>query len=98
MNLVAAKKEGEFDLVIVTHCNVIIVELKDWNHQPVTARGDTWYKGDMNMGRSPVSVTRGKKIHYSMVMNKVTDKHNVLQEDRGIGKCMINRILWAVMN
>ncbi|MGH4876951.1 LysR family transcriptional regulator [Klebsiella pneumoniae] len=68
------------------------------NHQPVTARGDTWYKGDMNMGRSPVSVTRGKKIHYSMVMNKVTDKHNVLQEDRGIGKCMINRILWAVMN
>ncbi|QBK69785.1 NERD domain-containing protein [Acinetobacter johnsonii] len=27
-------KEGEFDLVIVTHCNVIIVELKDWNHQP----------------------------------------------------------------
>ncbi|EEW2443174.1 helicase subunit [Escherichia coli] len=27
-------------------------------------------------------------------MNKVTDKHNVLQEeDRGIGKCMINRIL-----
>ncbi|HCM6817673.1 TPA: hypothetical protein N3084_000313 [Klebsiella pneumoniae] len=46
---------------MVTHCNVIIVELKDWNHQPVTARGDTWYKGDMNMGRSPVSVTRGKK-------------------------------------
>ena len=26
-------KEGEFDLVIVTHCNVIIVELKDWNHE-----------------------------------------------------------------
>ncbi|EAW1740498.1 helicase subunit [Salmonella enterica subsp. enterica] len=27
-------------------------------------------------------------------MNKVTDKHNVLQEkDRGIGKCMINHIL-----
>lgn len=59
---VEAKKEGEFDLVIVTHCNVIIVELKDWNHQPVTARGDTWYKGDRNMGRSPVSVTRGKKF------------------------------------
>ncbi|MFV8408464.1 AAA domain-containing protein [Vibrio harveyi] len=59
---VESKKEGEFDLVIVTHCNVIIVELKDWNHQPVTARGDTWYKGDQNMGRSPVSVTRGKKF------------------------------------
>ncbi|HBO3958485.1 TPA: AAA family ATPase [Pseudomonas aeruginosa] len=55
-------KEGEFDLVIVTHCNVIIVELKDWNQEPVTANGDIWFKGDKNMGRSPVSVTRNKKF------------------------------------
>lgn len=55
-------KEGEFDLVIVTHCNVIIVELKDWNHAPITANVDIWFKGDRNMGRSPVSVTRNKKF------------------------------------
>lgn len=55
-------KEGEFDLVIVTHCNVIIVELKDWNHAPITANGDVWFKGDKNMGRSPVSITRNKKF------------------------------------
>lgn len=55
------KHDGEFDLIIVTHCNVIIVELKDWNHQPVTAKGDTWYKGIKNMKRSPVSTTRVKK-------------------------------------
>lgn len=55
-------KEGEFDLVIVTHCNVIIVELKHWNHAPVTANGDIWFKGDKNMGRSPVSITRNKKF------------------------------------
>ncbi len=54
-------KEGEFDLVIVTHCNVLIVELKDWNHQDITARGDMWYKGGTSMGRSPVSVTDKKK-------------------------------------
>ena len=53
--------DGEFDLIIVTHCNVIVVELKDWNHAPVTAKGDTWYKGNKNMKRSPVSVTRVKK-------------------------------------
>lgn len=53
--------DGEFDLVIITHCNVIIVELKHWNHQPVTAKGDIWYKGTQNMKRSPVSVTRIKK-------------------------------------
>ena len=55
------KHDGEFDLIIVTHCNVIIIELKDWNHQPVTAKGDTWYKGTKNMKRSPVSTTRIKK-------------------------------------
>ncbi|MCE7732534.1 MULTISPECIES: AAA domain-containing protein [Vibrio harveyi group] len=53
--------DGEFDLIIVTHCNVIIVELKDWNHQPITAKGDIWYKGTKNMKRSPVSTTRVKK-------------------------------------
>ena len=55
-------KEGEFDLVIITHCNVIIVELKDWNHNPIISHGDSWYKGDKNMGRSPVTVTRNKKF------------------------------------
>lgn len=64
----AKGREGEFDLVIVTHCNVIIVELKDWNHQPVTSRNDTWFKGDKNMGRSPVSVTRNKKF---LLENKI---------------------------
>lgn len=55
-------KEGEFDLVIVTHCNVIIVELKDWNRDPITSSGDVWFKGEKNMGRSPVTITRNKKF------------------------------------
>lgn len=55
-------KEGEFDLVIVTHCNVIIVELKDWNRGPITSSGDVWFKGEKNMGRSPVTITRNKKF------------------------------------
>lgn len=64
-------KEGEFDLVIITHCNVIIVELKDWNHEPVTSQGDIWFKGDRNMGRSPVSVTRSKKFTLDNKLNKL---------------------------
>lgn len=58
----AKGKEGEFDLVIVTHCNVIIVELKDWNYGRVTASGDVWFKGEKSMGRSPVTITRSKKF------------------------------------
>jgi serine/threonine protein kinase len=67
-------KEGEFDLVIVTHCNVIIVELKDWNHAPITANGDIWFKGDKNMGRSPVSVTRSKQYTLSNKLKRLTQR------------------------
>ncbi len=67
----ARGKEGEFDLVIVTHCNVLIIELKDWNHQEVTAEGDVWFKGHSNMGRSPVSVTRGKKFTLDQKLKKL---------------------------
>jgi len=58
----AKGNEGEFDLVIVTHCNVLIVELKDWNRGEIRSKGDRWYKNDVDMGRSPVSVTQ-KKVH-----------------------------------
>jgi serine/threonine protein kinase len=64
----AKGNEGEFDLVIVTHCNVLIIELKDWNHGEITSRGDRWYKNDVDMGRSPVSVTQ-KKVH--LLKNKL---------------------------
>lgn len=67
-------KEGEFDLVIVTHCNVIIVELKDWNHDPVTAHSDIWFKGDKNMGRSPVSITRNKKFTLDNKLKKLSHR------------------------
>ena len=70
--LVSAEgREGEFDLVIVTHCNVLIIELKHWNRQPVAARGDRWYKGDQEMGRSPVSITRNKKFTLEKKLKKL---------------------------
>jgi serine/threonine protein kinase/KaiC/GvpD/RAD55 family RecA-like ATPase len=70
----AKGKEGEFDLVMITHCNVIIVELKDWNHEPITAQGDIWFKGEKNMGRSPVSVTRGKKFLLENKLKKLSSR------------------------
>lgn len=69
-----AKKEGEFDSVFVTHCNVIIVELKNWNYQPVTACGETWYKGGKNMGRSRVSVIRCKKFTLDNKLKHLSDR------------------------
>lgn len=66
---------GEFDLVIVTHCNVIIVELKDWNYQSVTAKGDIWYKGTKNMKRSPVSTTRVKKQTLDTKLSRLAHRY-----------------------
>ena len=70
--------EGEFDLVIVTHCRVIIVELKDWNNGEITFKNDKWYKNDYEMGRSPVSVTQKKvfllKNKFDKVRHKFTNK------------------------
>lgn len=60
---VQEKYEGEFDLLIITHCNVLIIELKDWNYGKVTCKGDKWFKNNKDMGRSPVSVTRNKKFN-----------------------------------
>ena len=49
------KYEGEFDLLIVTHSNVLIFELKDWNYGNITFSGDKWFENNKDMGRSPVS-------------------------------------------
>lgn len=64
----AKGNEGEFDLLIVTHCNIIIVELKDWNHGEISSSGDKWYKNSASMGRSPVSVTQNKVF---LIKNKL---------------------------
>lgn len=68
--LVEKGKEGEFDLLIVTYCNVIVVELKDWNHSKVTCRGNKWYLGNNDMGKSPVEITRNKKFLIERKLNK----------------------------
>ncbi|MFG0674317.1 AAA domain-containing protein [Delftia sp. WSY_7] len=70
----AKGREGEFDLVIVTHCNILIVELKDWNYGRITASGDVWFKGEKSMGRSPVTITRNKKFLLERKIERLTTR------------------------
>lgn len=60
-------KEGEFDLVIVTHKNVIIVELKHW-HGVITSHGGKWYQNGDERDSSPVFGTQ-KKVY--LLKNKL---------------------------
>lgn len=66
---VKERKEGEFDLVIVNHCNVLIIELKHWNGT-IICRQDKWYLNDKDMGRSPVSITRNKQFMLEKKLDK----------------------------
>jgi superfamily I DNA and/or RNA helicase/serine/threonine protein kinase len=55
-------KQGEIDLLIVTHCNILIIELKHWNGLPITSNNSKWFFGHNDRGKSPVDITRNKKF------------------------------------
>lgn len=55
-------QQGEIDLLIVTHCNILIVELKHWNGKPITSNNGKWFFGNDDRGKSPVEITRNKKF------------------------------------
>ena len=55
-------KQGEIDLLIVTHCNILIIELKDWNGKSVTSNRGKWFWGNEDRGTSPVELTRKKEF------------------------------------
>lgn len=62
--------EGEFDLVIVTHKNVLIVELKHWQGE-ITSNGGKWYQNGDERGRSPVAVTQNKVFLLQKKLNTI---------------------------
>lgn len=66
-------KDGEFDLVIVTHCNVLVIELKDWNHGKITANKGKWSKNGQEIANSPVDVTQ-RKLY--LLQNKLRKHKN----------------------
>lgn len=83
---IKSRKEGEFDLVIVTHCNVLIVELKHWNGEEITNNGLRWYKGNQDMGMSPVDITRKKTFLLKRKLEKYCGKFSNSTEKYPIPK------------
>ncbi|ROU00074.1 nuclease [Marinobacter sp. R17] len=65
--------DGEFDLVIVTHKNILIIELKHW-HGTVVSSGDRWLQNGNDRGRSPVSVTRSKFFLLKNRIERIRDQ------------------------
>lgn len=66
--------EGEFDLLLVTHERVLIIELKDLKGKKVTSDHDKWYCDGSEKYRSPVSVTQNKVYLMKNKLNKISHK------------------------
>ena len=60
--------------MIVTHCNVLIVELKHWSGEAITNNGLRWYKGKQDMDYSPVEITKKKTFLLKEKLEKYSGK------------------------
>lgn len=56
--------EDDFDLVLLTHTNVLVIELKNWNGRELTSDGRKWYLDGKDRGTSPVETSglKAKKL------------------------------------
>ncbi len=48
----------DFDLVLLTHKDVVVVELKNWHGKVLKSNGNSWFLDDKNMGNSPLVRTQ----------------------------------------
>ena len=46
--------DDDFDLVLVTHANIVVIELKNWHGKLVESDGQKWYLDGESMDTSPV--------------------------------------------
>src|SRR6266542_3340041 len=56
--------DDDFDLVLVTHTNIVVIELKNWHGKRVVSDGQKWYLDGEDRGSSPVEVVnlKAKKL------------------------------------
>jgi hypothetical protein len=52
--------DDDFDLVLVTHSAIVVIELKNWHGNLLQSDGKKWYLDGEDRGDSPVAVVRRK--------------------------------------
>lgn len=66
--------EGEFDLLLVTHDRILIIELKELKGNRITYSDEKWYCDGLEKYRSPVSVTQNKVYLLKNKLEKIKHK------------------------
>ena len=62
--------DDDFDLVLVTHSTIIVIELKNWNGNLLQSDGKKWYLDGEDRGDSPVAVVRRKVPKLAALMTQ----------------------------
>lgn len=60
--------DDDFDLVLVTHTNIVVIELKNWHGKLLESNGNRWFLDGEDRGSSPVEVAalKAKKLASTM--------------------------------
>mgnify|MGYP000906933193 CR=1 FL=1 len=68
--------DDDFDLVLVTHTNVVVIELKNWHGKNLKKVGENWFLDGEDRGESPVSIVnlKAKKLANLMKQKLGNDK------------------------
>jgi len=61
--------DDDFDLVLVTHTHIIVLELKNWRGNKLSSRGGNWYVDGQPRGRSPVPLVNLKAKRLGSTLN-----------------------------
>ena len=62
--------DDDFDLVLITHSNVIVIELKDWHGKKLESINGRWYLDGEDRGESPVELVNLKAKKLATLMRK----------------------------
>ena len=60
--------DDDFDVVFVTHANIVVIELKNWHGKRLESDGHKWFLDGEDRGSSPVGVVNLKAKKLASVM------------------------------
>jgi serine/threonine protein kinase len=69
--------DDDFDLVLLTHTNVLVIELKNWNGRELTSDGHKWYLDGKDRGTSPVETSGLKAKRLASELKKKLGEQRV---------------------
>lgn len=66
--------DEDFDLVLITHTNIIVIELKNWHGKELQSSNGNWYVDGNDRGPSPLELVRAKARRLSSLLEQKIGK------------------------